>query len=361
MHASLIDGLSRLPDAHRYTTLNAAEAASSREALIAEHPDPGAGSLKVAAWARNQAKHSATGDLLITCVSGGGSSMMCGWGTEHHAGRRALIANLRARGASIEEINAVRSALDPLKCGGLRRQFEPGDTLTFVLSDTPFAPASVVASGPTIPSARAPIDAILARYELPLHHDHAGWTNDTGAEPLGARDTAHMVVEVGGNDTMVTAVVEALREDIDDVHRGPSLRGDAFEAGQRFARMLCEDERSLIVSGGECTTEIRGRGRGGRTMEFALGAAQRLRGRAHLGVLVLSTDGQDGTSGAGGAVAHGGTLLGLQRRGLSLADLLSRSDSATGLRAVAGLIESHPTGTNVADIALGWRLPDAPT
>lgn len=361
MHATLMDRLSRAPDAHRYTTLDAAEAASSREALLAEHPDPGAGSLGVAAWARDQAARSVAGDLLITCVSGGGSSMMCGWGAEHHGRRRALIANLRARGASIEEINAVRSVLDPLKRGGLRREFEPGDTLTLVLSDTPFAPASVVASGPTIPSTQAPIDEILARYDLPPHHDHSTRTGDEGADPLGSRDTAHLVVEVGGNDTMITAVVEALREDIDDVHRGPCLRGDAFQAGQDFARILCEGEHEVLISGGECTTMIRGRGRGGRTMEFALGAAQHLRGRARLGVLVLSTDGQDGTSGAGGAVAHGGTLAQLQQRGLSVADLLSRSDSATGLRAVAGLIESRASDTNVADIALGWRLPDAPT
>ena len=112
--------------------------------------------------------------------------MMCGWGAEHHGRRRALIANLRARGASIEEINAVRSVLDPLKRGGLRREFEPGDTLTLVLSDTPFAPASVVASGPTIPSTQAPIDEILARYDLPPHHDHSTRTGDEGAD-LGAR------------------------------------------------------------------------------------------------------------------------------------------------------------------------------
>ena len=78
------------------------------------------------------------------------------------------------------------------------------------------------------------------------------------------------------------------------------------------------------------------------------------------GVVCLGTA-NGGTSGAGGAVAHGGTLAQLQKRGRSSADLLSRSDSATGLRAVAGLIESLPTGTNVADVALGWRLPEAST
>ena len=80
----------------------------------------------------------------------------------------------------------------------------------------------------------------------------------------------------------------------------------------------------------------------------------RCRGRA-------AARGRAGQGGAGGAVAHGGTLAQLQQRGLSVADLLSRSDSATGLRAVAGLIESRASDTNVADIALGWRLPDAPT
>ncbi len=357
MHEALLRELPRPPDAHRFTTLHATLASRRSEAILTEHPDPGLGSLEAGAWARARCGGARAGDLLVACVSGGASSMMCGWESSRHDELRSLITRLRARGATIEEINAVRCAFDPLKRGGLRRHFQPGNTLTFVLSDTPFAPPSVVGSGPTIPSNPAPIRELLARYELSPPRHHRDRIEGAHAPINAPLDPAHVVIEVGDNDAAVAAIHRALHDDAHAVARGPSLRGDAFEAGRDFARGLGDGPPGLLVSGGECTTTIRGEGRGGRTMEFALGAAEQLRGRLDAGVVALATDGVDGTSGAGGAVGHGLTVEQLGHRGLTIHELLARSDSAAGLRAVGGLIESEPTGTNVADVAIGWRLP----
>ena len=361
MHATLLRGLGTPPNDHRYTTLHADRATRVTEAILTEHPDPGLGSLELAAWARARCIDSRAGDLLIACVSGGASSMMCGWGSVHHDELRSLVAQLRARGATIEEVNAVRSAFDPLKSGGLRRGFEPGDTMTFVLSDTPFAAPSVVGSGPTIPSRVQCVDELLARYELVsppapprFDVDSPRVSTDFGGPSSGP---VHVVVEVGGNDTALEGIVESLLAHAPAVTRGPPIRGDAFEAGQQFARELKASSPGFLVAGGECTTTIGGEGRGGRTMEFALGAAQHIHGRPDVGVVALATDARDGNSNAAGAVTHGRTLDLLERVDHSVAVLMARSDSATGLRAINGIIESEPTDTNVADIVIGWHLP----
>ena len=64
----------------------------------------------------------------------------------------------------------------------------------------------------------------------------------------------------------------------------------------------------------------------------------------------IATDGDDGTTGAAGAVATGETAALGRARGLDSIDYLDRNDSASYFAEVGGLVETGPTGTNVADL-----------
>jgi hydroxypyruvate reductase len=69
-------------------------------------------------------------------------------------------------------------------------------------------------------------------------------------------------------------------------------------------------------------------------------------------VASLATDGEDGPTGAAGAMVTGETAAEARRRGLPAADYLAGHDSYHFFRQVGGLIETGPTGTNVNDIVM---------
>src|SRR5262249_11885818 len=93
-------------------------------------------------------------------------------------------------------------------------------------------------------------------------------------------------------------------------------------------------------------------GKGGRNQEFALAVAADLGADAMRRVVVLSggTDGEDGPTDAAGAVADGATLAYAAERGLDLREVLKRHDAYPRFDAVAGLIRTGLTQTNVMDV-----------
>ena len=98
---------------------------------------------------------------------------------------------------------------------------------------------------------------------------------------------------------------------------------------------------------------VRGSGAGGRCQEFALSAAVELAGKMGMAVLAAGTDGIDGSTDAAGAFADGTTCARAAALGLSPGDHLENNDSYPFFRALGDLLVTGPTGTNVADLAIG--------
>ncbi len=109
---------------------------------------------------------------------------------------------------------------------------------------------------------------------------------------------------------------------------------------------------ACVISGGETTVTIRGKGLGGRNQEFALAAALDIAGLRDVVILSGGTDGTDGPTDAAGAIADGTTLARAQALGLNAAAFLANNDSYHFFEATGDLIKTGPTGTNVADIQL---------
>ena len=79
--------------------------------------------------------------------------------------------------------------------------------------------------------------------------------------------------------------------------RGRGARGRRRHA--RLARELrAQGKRAVILSGGELTVTIRGKGRGGPNQEYALALAIALDGMPAIAALAADTDGTDGGAGA---------------------------------------------------------------
>jgi hydroxypyruvate reductase len=97
---------------------------------------------------------------------------------------------------------------------------------------------------------------------------------------------------------------------------------------------------------------VRGDGRGGRNVEFALGLALGLGDAAGVRALAADTDGIDGAAGGAGALVLPGTLARARARGIDPRAALDRND-AGGFFAVLGqLFQTGPTFTNVNDLRI---------
>ncbi|KAM7540400.1 hypothetical protein Aperf_G00000040648 [Anoplocephala perfoliata] len=104
-----------------------------------------------------------TGDLLLVCITGGGSALLtlpapldpAVSPTDEAVDRLRLddiketTKLLSLNGATIQEINTVRSCLDCMKAGGLANFAAPAKVVSLILSDVIGDPIRFIASGPT--------------------------------------------------------------------------------------------------------------------------------------------------------------------------------------------------------------------
>jgi len=97
-------------------------------------------------------------------------------------------------------------------------------------------------------------------------------------------------------------------------------------------------------------------GVGGRSQHLALAAAIELAGSSAV-LLAAGTDGVDGPTDAAGACVDGGTTARARAAGLDAEAALAATDSHRLLAATGDLVQTGPTGTNVADLVVALRAP----
>ena len=107
-----------------------------------------------------------------------------------------------------------------------------------------------------------------------------------------------------------------------------------------------------VVSSGETTVTVSGRGLGGRNQELALAAASEMSRLGAAAVLAsVGTDGVDGPTDAAGALVDSTTAARTTALALaSAATYLAENDAYTYFDRLGDLIRTGPTGTNVGDL-----------
>jgi len=106
----------------------------------------------------------------------------------------------------------------------------------------------------------------------------------------------------------------------------------------------------VILSGGETTVSVRGKGgRGGRATEFLLGCAIALQGEPGVHVLAADTDGIDGVEDNAGAIVTPDTLGRAAAAGISARTRLDANDAYNFFAPLGDLVVTGPTFTNVND------------
>lgn len=348
----------------------------------AGHPVPDIFSFAAAREILSLLERGGKGDLVVALVSGGGSAMVCspvaGITMEEKAETFRLL--LRA-GADIASFNAVRKHLSEVKGGLLARAAQPATTWALLLSDVPGDDPSVIASGPFSPDPTTYADAIgvLERYGVYYaapsavrRHLVEGAAGDRPETPK-PDDPAFPGVTPALLGTNRTAMDAAARRMAREPDAGPTaivllpgfLHGEARECARSFcarlrvaAEALSPGHAVAVIAGGETTVNVHGGGKGGRSQEFALAAAVELAGEGAMAALAAGTDGIDGPTDAAGAYADGTTVARASALGLDPGDHLEKNDAYPFFRALGDLVVTGPTGTNVADLAIGWARKD---
>jgi len=165
-----------------------------------------------------------------------------------------------------------------------------------------------------------------------------------GSNIIAVRAAAEEARALGFNTMILSSFVAGETKEVARVHA--AIAREICSSGNPLARPAC------VISGGETTVTIRGKGLGGRSQEFALAAAIDLDGMERVGILCAGTDGTDGPTDAAGAYADGTTAARARSLGLSPRAYLQNNDSYHFFEKLGDLLKTGPTRTNVMDLRI---------
>ena len=279
------------------------------------------------------------------------------------ADKQAVNAALLKSGATISEMNCVRRHLSSIKGGRLAALCHPAKLLTLLISDVPGDNPMDIASGPTVADTSTCQDAlaIIDRYQIALPASVRTLLDSGKGESVKPGDPhlAHI-------DTRIITAPQIALEAAAQVARaagitphilGDSLEGEARDIGKALAGIARQvavqgqpfKAPCVLLSGGETTVTIRGKGRGGRNVEFLLSLAVALDGLAGVHALAADTDGVDGAEEIAGAYATPDTISRAWAKGLNPRTSLDNNDAHSFFQALGDSVITGPTLTNVND------------
>lgn len=334
--------------------------------LEAAHPVPDAAGLAASAELLAAVEGLGADDLVVALITGGGSALLpAPPGGLTLADEIALNEALLASGAPISAMNAVRAQVSRIKSGRLALAAAPARVATLVVSDVPGDDPAEVASGPTIPSRADRAAALKAvrdhGIDLPelvrAHLAAAPEDAPRADDPALARNSVAVIASAARSLEAAADVARAAG--LTPVILSDAIEGEARDVAQVHAAIAREvvarnrpfERPVAILSGGETTVTIRGKGgRGGRNSEFLLAFALATDGVKGIAALAADTDGIDGSESNAGAFADGASAAAMRAAGVDPAMALAGNDAWGAFDAIGDIFEPGPTGTNVNDL-----------
>lgn len=335
------------------------------------HPYPDENGVKGTQTIIQTVSEAGENDLVISLFSGGGSSLLVspfdGISLED---KKRITRLLLECGANIDEINTIRKHISKVKGGRLAKLAYPAQIVSLILSDVIGDRLDSIASGPTAPDPTTFKDCleVLFKYKLMdkipksikvfLENNQ----NKKDCETLKPEDLVFEKVKniiVGSN---LSALKEAQRKakelDFNTLMLSSTISGDTRKAAlehAELARRIKVEKKivpppACVISGGETTVEVKGKGLGGRNQEFVLVSAIEIDGLKDVVIASLNTDGTDGPTDAAGAICDGFTVSRAKKKNLDPKEYLDQNDSYHFFQQLGDLIKTGPTNTNVMDI-----------
>ncbi|KXV23654.1 hydroxypyruvate reductase, partial [Gluconobacter japonicus] len=247
--------------------------------LEAAHPVPDEAGLAATAALFEAVKGLGPDDLVVALICGGGSALLpCppeGFTLEDEV---ELSRVLLSSGAPISVMNTIRKQFSGIKGGRLAAAAAPAKVVSLVVSDVPFDDPAQVASGPTVPDTKTREDArhMAKAWKLTLPPKVQVWLDgELGQAPRPtdpAFDGNEVRIVASAHLSLEAAAAASRNLGIPAVILSDAIEGEARDVGKVHAAIAREvsirnqpfQKPVVILSGGETTVTLRGRGRGGR-------------------------------------------------------------------------------------------------
>jgi glycerate 2-kinase len=334
------------------------------EIVEAAHPVPDDAGTLAAARMLKMLKGLSKDDLVVALISGGGSALLSlpasGISFED---KRAVNKALLNSGAPIGEMNCVRKHLSAIKGGRLAAAAFPASVITLVISDVPGDDLAAVASGPTVadPTTFAQARAIIAKYEINVPATvtaHLAAAQDETPKPDDPKLANTSAICIASPQRSLEAAAAIARSaGYEPIILGDAVEGEARELGIVMAGIAMQAKRfgqpikapCAIISGGETTVTVKGKGAGGRNVEFLLSLAIKLNGADGIHALAGDTDGVDGAREVAGAYITPTSLDDARKLKIDPWASLSNNDAHNFFQGINTQVITGPTLTNVND------------
>ncbi len=337
----------------------------------AGHPIPDENGWKGAQAIKAMAESAGASDLVICLISGGGSSLMPLPVEKLTLSDKQKVTDvLLYCGATIHEINTIRKHMSAIKGGMLARASAPATLVSLILSDVVGDDLDVIASGPCVMDSTTFANCmdIITGYKIEkkippavISHLRSGLSGQIPETPkygdpaflktknliigrnINAINAAKSAAQNLGYSTLVlSSIIQGETREVAKVHG--AIAREAVKTGNPIPPPLC------ILSGGETTVTIKGKGLGGRNQEFVLAAAMDIQDYDNITILSGGTDGTDGPTDAAGAIADGTTAARAKSLGMEPSKYLADNNSYHFFDCLGDLIKTGPTNTNVMDL-----------
>ena len=331
------------------------------EVIEAAHPEPDKNGLLASKKTFDIASNLTKNDHVVFLISGGASSLLTlplsGISFED---KQRINKELLISGAPIDEMNIVRRSLSQLKGGRLAQTIFPAKLSTYMISDIPGDDPAYIGSGPTIQATGSNEDSIsiLDHYKISIS-DKIKKIIYKNTLPQLVKSPQYMIA----NPMMAlkSAANVAEKEGYIPIILSDCLEGEARVEGKKMAELAIKisNEKKyknislskpiLLLSGGETTVKVIGKGRGGRNTELMLSMAINLNKASNISALAVDTDGIDGIEDNAGAYISHETLNKAVFKKVNPQTYLDNNDSYSFFKKINDLIFTSPTLTNVND------------
>ena len=314
--------------------------------FISGHPIPNFNGLKASLYLEKYLRASKENDLVLVFLSGGGSALLP-YPVNGIALKDKIQINkqLIESGADIKEINTVRKHLSKIKGGNLIKFTYPSKVHCFILSDVIGDDISSISSGLTSPDSTTFNDSkkILIKYKLwknipenVKNHLEKGLGKSELETPKKTNKIFSNVRNtiIGSNYLCIKSIHEfCKRKNMNSKIWFKNIEMDVVELSRRFIKALKNlktKKPTILISGGETTLKVKGKGKGGRNREFALHFLKEMQKnlpKQKYFLLSGGTDGRDGPTDSAGALINDQTFKIIKKNKINFEKELKNNNS----------------------------------